>query len=137
MSDMGRVLVVIGVIAAIAIPNLIGAIDRGKQKRTMADLRSIGTAVEAYAVDQSKYPVAADTAALMLVISPQYMRPMTTDGWDRPFVVDAVANAYTIASTGKDGAVSGCVSGVITTQLNQDICFSHGVFIQYPEGRQN
>ena len=39
---------VMGIIAAIAIPNLLNAIDRGKQKRTMADLRSVGIAVEAY-----------------------------------------------------------------------------------------
>src|SRR6185295_4709391 len=32
----------IGIIAAIAIPNLLNAIDRSKQKRDMADLRSIG-----------------------------------------------------------------------------------------------
>ena len=33
------VVAIIGIIAAIAIPNLLNAIDRGKQKRTMADLR--------------------------------------------------------------------------------------------------
>src|SRR5258706_3949914 len=40
------VVAIIGIIAAIAIPNLLNAIDRGKQKRTMADMRSVGTAVE-------------------------------------------------------------------------------------------
>ena len=45
------VVAIIGIIAAIAIPNLLNAIDRGKQKRTMADLRSIGTAVESYAIE--------------------------------------------------------------------------------------
>jgi prepilin-type N-terminal cleavage/methylation domain-containing protein len=41
------VVAIIGVIAAIAIPNLLNAIDRSKQKRSMADMRTIGTAVEA------------------------------------------------------------------------------------------
>ncbi|NIM01008.1 MAG: prepilin-type N-terminal cleavage/methylation domain-containing protein, partial [Acidobacteria bacterium] len=50
------VVAIIGIIAAIAIPNLLNAIDRGKQKRTMADLRSIGTAVEEYSVDNTVYP---------------------------------------------------------------------------------
>ena len=50
------VVAIIGIIAAIAIPNLLNAIDRGKQKRTMADIRSVGTAVEAYAVDVNFYP---------------------------------------------------------------------------------
>ena len=50
------VVAIIGIIAAIAIPNLLNAIDRGKQKRTMADIRSVGTAVESYAVDVNFYP---------------------------------------------------------------------------------
>ena len=33
------VVAIIGIIAAIAIPNLLNAVDRSKQKRTMADLR--------------------------------------------------------------------------------------------------
>jgi general secretion pathway protein G len=131
-------LVVIGVIAAIAIPNLVSAIDRGKQKRTLADMRTIGTAVEAYAVDNSRYPVASDTATLWAALTQGYLRPMThNDGWDHEFLIDAAATGYTISSTGKDGVDSGCVIGVKTTQFTEDICFSHGGFIQYPEGKQN
>ena len=40
------VVAIIGIIAAIAIPNLLNAIDRGKQKRTMA-LRRFGIAMAA------------------------------------------------------------------------------------------
>ena len=50
------VVAIIGIIAAIAIPNLLNAINRGRQKRSMADVRTIGTAVEAYAVDMAFYP---------------------------------------------------------------------------------
>src|SRR5262245_29907252 len=50
------VVAIIGIIAAIAIPNLLNAIQRGKQKRTMADARAIGTAAEAFAVDNNRYP---------------------------------------------------------------------------------
>jgi general secretion pathway protein G len=130
-------LVVIGIIAAIAIPNLVGAIDRGKQKRTLADMRTVGTAIEAYAVDNSLYPISSDAATLWGQIAPVYLRPMTrNDGWEHEFVVNVEATRYTISSTGKDGVPSGCVVGVHTTQFNQDICFSHGIFIQYPEGKQ-
>ena len=45
-------LVVIGVIAAISIPNLLAAIDKGKQKRTMADLRTVGTATRRTSDDE-------------------------------------------------------------------------------------
>ena len=50
------VVAIIGIIAAIAIPNLLNAINRSRQKRSMADMRTVGTATEAYAVDWSFYP---------------------------------------------------------------------------------
>jgi hypothetical protein len=100
-------------------------------------MRTIGTAIEAYAVDNSQYPVSSDMATLWVQIVPRYLRPMTQrDGWDHAFVVDVVTTGYTISSSGKDGVPSGCVAGVQTTQFNEDICFSHGIFIQYPEGKQ-
>ena len=53
------VIAIIGILAAIAIPNLLNAVQRGKQKRTMSDMRALATAVEAYAVDNNVYPTAA------------------------------------------------------------------------------
>ena len=131
------VVAIIGIIAAIAIPNLLNAIDRGKQKRTMADIRSIGTAVESYAVDNNVYPVAATAATLSGLIAPTYIKTMPTqDGWNNTFGVDSVAGQYTLSSTGKDGIVQACVAGTLTTIFTADICFSNGQFVQYPQGSQ-
>ena len=41
------VIAIIGILAAIAIPNLLNAVQRGKQKRTMSDMRALATAIEA------------------------------------------------------------------------------------------
>ena len=131
------VVAIIGIIAAIAIPNLLNAIDRGKQKRTMADMRSIGTAVESYAVDNNVYPVAGTALILQGLVQPVYIKTMPlNDGWNNTFVVDSVSTQYTISSNGKDGASGGCVTGTMTTLFNQDICFANGQFIQYPQGTQ-
>src|SRR4029079_11710623 len=81
------VVAIIGIIAAIAIPNLLNAIDRGKQKRTMADLRSIGTPIEAYAVDNNVSPTATDANALATVLQPIYIKKMPLqDGWNSNLV---------------------------------------------------
>ena len=131
------VVAIIGIIAAIAIPNLLNAIDRGKQKRTMADMRSIGTAVESYAVDNNVYPTAATVAVLAGLVQPIYIKTMPlADGWSTGFVVASVTTQYTVSSNGKDGAVGGCVAGTLTTLFNADICFGNGQFIQYPQGSQ-
>src|SRR5262245_38406042 len=130
------VVAIIGIIAAIAIPNLLNAIDRGKQKRTMADMRSIGTAVESYAVDNNVYPVAATNLALQLAVEPIYIKKMPlADGWNGAYQVASVTTAYTIYSFGKDGAGNTCTAG--TTQLFTDeICFVDGAFVRYPQGTQ-
>ena len=76
---------IVGIIAAIAIPNLLNAIDRGKQKRTMADMRSIATAIETYAVDQEVYPTTTDVYELSRMLSPDYIRHVPGfDGWENP-----------------------------------------------------
>jgi general secretion pathway protein G len=130
------VVAIIGIIAAIAIPNLLNAIDRGKQKRTMADMRSIGTAVESYAVDNNVYPVAATVTALTNVVQPIYIKTMpAVDGWANAFVVDSIATQYTIYSTGKDGTGSTCTAGT-TQAFNDEICFINGQFLRYPAGSQ-
>src|SRR5712691_5527477 len=89
------VVAIIGIIAAIAIPNLLNAIDRGKQKRTMADMRSIGTAVESYAVDNNFYPKNlsnAPAATISQQVSPIYIKTVpTTDGWNNVWDMDSTA----------------------------------------------
>ena len=76
------VVAIIGIIAAIAIPNLLNAINRSRQKRTMADMRTIGTGTEAYAVDWSYYPNTGDsdediTTTITGILSPVYIKKIS------------------------------------------------------------
>ncbi len=136
------VVAVIGIIAAIAIPNLLNAMDRGKQKRTMADLRSMGTAVEEYSVENSFYPVVATLTALSDQVTPSYIRALPAgDGWGNAFEVDSVTSLYTVASCGR-GATGVCTSACTgscgkTGNFSDDIILSNGQFVQWPEGSQN
>jgi general secretion pathway protein G len=135
------VVAIIGIIAAIAIPNLLNAIDRGKQKRTMADMRSIGTAIESYAVDNNFYPKGltnAGSAAISTHVSPIYMKTVpTSDGWNNAWDCDSNANGnqYTITSAAKDGQ-QGAQTGGQTQDFNCDIMFAGGQFFQWPQGTQ-
>jgi prepilin-type N-terminal cleavage/methylation domain-containing protein len=51
------VVAIIAILAAIAVPNFLEAQVRSKVSRTKADLRTIATALESYAVDYNKYPL--------------------------------------------------------------------------------
>ena len=50
------VVAIIGILAAIAVPNFMNARTRAKVTRTVADLRNIGTAVYSYAADHGTMP---------------------------------------------------------------------------------
>ena len=153
------VVAIIGIIVAIAIPNLLNAIQRAKQKRTMADMRSAGTAAEAYAVDFNHYPAAAAGmvwpsgltlptssfgalgAGFNKQVAPTYIRVLPlVDGWSSWFLyTSAGANQqhYVIVSGGKNGGTEGLNATPETTNFNADIIFADGQFLQYPAGAQN
>lgn len=57
------VVAIIAILAAIAVPNFLEAQVRSKVSRAKSDLRSLGTAVEAYAVDWNKPPHATEETA--------------------------------------------------------------------------
>ena len=135
------VVAIIGIIAAIAIPNLLNAIQRGKQKRTMGDIRTIATAVESYSIDNNKYPVNTGTtiATITAFLEPTYIKKVPTeDGWGTAFqyTTDANQQVYTLESYGKDSTDSGPTTGT-TTQFAHDIVFSTGSFVVYPDGTQS
>ena len=149
------VVAIIGILAAIAIPNLLTAMQRSKQKRTMADMRAIATAWEARATDMNTYAAAGagttftwwSTAvtfnSVLALLTPTYIKSMPQkDGWGNNygFAMDkaTTSQAYGIRSPGKDGAFQGGVYtiGTTTQVFDCDIVYSNGSFIQWPEGMQ-
>ncbi len=137
---------IIGILASIAVPNLLTAQQRSKQVRTMADIRTIATAAEAFATDNKAYPKAD---ALETALVPTYITTLPRmDGWAHPLryecwsTRDAEAcDVYAIGSGGKDGAferqdLKEYAGGGATTNFNSDIVFSNGNFVQFPQGVQ-
>ena len=54
------VVAIIGILAAIAVPNFLNAQVRAKLSRVYGDLRSLGTAIEMYQLDNNTYPGGAE-----------------------------------------------------------------------------
>jgi general secretion pathway protein G len=139
------VVAIIGIIAAIAIPNLLNAINRGRQKRSMADLRTVGTAVEAYAVDMAFYPTAAQgdfDDPWFSYLEPTYVKTVPrSDGWRTPFRKSSESRFYTLGSAARDRVFENDLSwddynGRTTQSMDCDIVYSNGSFMSYPEGIQ-
>ncbi|HJQ40420.1 MAG TPA: prepilin-type N-terminal cleavage/methylation domain-containing protein [Thermoanaerobaculia bacterium] len=146
------VVAIIGILAAIAIPNLLTAVQRSKQKRTMADMRAIAMAWEERAADVNSFtaagvgitwPVAAANGIdnLRPLIEGTYMRRVPTiDGWGHKYATatGCGGHCYAIESFGKDGANESETQGnaIVTTKFDCDIIYSDGNFVKYPEGVQ-
>jgi type II secretion system protein G len=149
------VVAIIGILAAIAIPNLLTAMQRSRQKRSMADMRTIATAWEARATEMNRYNAAAATVpyptisvsldTLDTYLAPTYIRTLPhNDGWGRGFVPTVSisfggageAQSYALTCYGRDGAADGSYTGGPTTNFDCDIIFTNGMFLQYPEGVQ-
>ncbi len=147
------VIAIIGILASIAIPNLLNAVQRGKQKRSMADMRALATAIESYAVDNNNYPSAACpggsytngsfsdlTTASFSNLSPTYVATaIRKDGWGRFFAyaLSSDSQQYAIRCNGRNGQPQGTFVCGTTTNFNDDILYSNGSFVQWPEGAQN
>lgn len=75
------VVAIIAILAAIAVPNFLEAQVRSKVSRAKADMRTIATALESYAVDNNRYPVAYNfELAIPTPKNPRILRllPLTT-----------------------------------------------------------
>jgi type II secretion system protein G len=150
------VVAIIGILAAIAIPNLLVALSRSKQKRTMADMRTVASAWESRNVEVSRYNAAAagyagvdqpvDLNDLQSALVPTYVKNIPThDGWSHSFLCftneawgskTSLANQYAIISPGADNVIDSSVPIGATTNFDCDIVFSAGSFLVYPEGVQ-
>ncbi len=157
------VVAIIGIIAAILIPNLIDALQKAKQKRTVADIRTIGTAWMSWLTDAAGAS-AAGSSATYTWLSSSYthsnmvslLRPSNTffymqdipqrDGWgtDIQFAfIGTTANLLSgsqvmaMRSLGRDKSASGTTytpGAFIATDYDQDIVWADGYFVRYPSG---
>ena len=139
LIEMLVVVTIIGIVAAIVVPTLLNVIDRSRQSSTMADIRTLGTALERYAFDHHRYPIVDNMAALRGELEPDYIKKLPLkDGWSHPFVyeVDTKGSTYTIRSPGKDGELQPESLIDVTHDFAADIVFVDGAFVQQPAGEQ-
>jgi len=104
------VVAIIGILAALLIPNAITAIQKAKQKTTMKDIATISTALADYITDNGTTPlqggVYAGGDAFYTSLSPFYIKVLpVNDQWGNDYNVYcgvAVDGNYGIAGAGGD-----------------------------------
>ncbi|HEV7667915.1 MAG TPA: prepilin-type N-terminal cleavage/methylation domain-containing protein [Thermoanaerobaculia bacterium] len=150
------VVAIIGIIAALLIPNFLDALQKAKQKRTVADMRNTGTAMFSWLTDQVGAAAAGqntvalgsyDTitqAALSTLLVPVYMQDVPkVDGWkgDYDFYLKTGSKVLEqqvmlIRSKGRGGAADAgpfTVTSFDPTDYAQDIVWADGFFVRWPQ----
>ncbi|HRY44628.1 MAG TPA: type II secretion system protein GspG [Thermoanaerobaculia bacterium] len=147
------VVAIVGIVVAIGVVNYLNAIERARQRRSMADMRGISTAIEAYAADLDRYPPASafvlpaglglpteSLAATQNYLQPTYIRTLPlVDGWNSWFTygVNASRADYVLRSNGRGGLPQTDPLYEPTTDFRDDIILVNGRFVQWPDGVQH
>ena len=111
------VVVIIGLLAAIVAPNLIGNIDKAAVTRAKGDIRSIETALDLYRLDNFRYPT-TDQGLQALVTNPgeatarnwkPYLRSVPSDPWSNTYqyLYPGQQREFDVFSYGADGQEGG------------------------------
>ncbi|HEX8617921.1 MAG TPA: prepilin-type N-terminal cleavage/methylation domain-containing protein [Thermoanaerobaculia bacterium] len=138
------VVAIIAILAGIAMMAYLSSLDRARQRRTVADMRTIAVAWESRASEMQSYSVAGfafptSTIAyddLNGALAPTYARVLPkTDGWGRPFEfgVGDGPKPYAIRSAGRDGVMESAeyTAGEVDNP-DCDIIYANGGFITFP-----
>jgi prepilin-type N-terminal cleavage/methylation domain-containing protein len=151
------VVAIIGIIAALLIPNFLDALQKAKQKRTVADERNMGTAMFSWITDQvgAAAAGAASTTynfasvpsvsydAIRSTLTPRYVQEVPAlDGWKHTFeyalnIADPLAEKVAaIRSRGRNATAETddyVVTAFNPTDYDQDIVWADGFFVQWPQ----
>ncbi|HET8774628.1 MAG TPA: hypothetical protein VFP80_12570 [Thermoanaerobaculia bacterium] len=150
-TDFAILAILLSLLLAVAVPNVRQQMNRERQKRSMADMRSLATALEARATDLNSYAIvpaavsstASDFASMApappemieRALKPLYIRKLPRqDGWGNDFEVRVSERSYVIRSRGSDDRFdASSYTNRITHSFAEDLVFSNGNFVQYPE----
>lgn len=122
---------ILGVLATIAMANLFGAVERARQSRSMASMRSVAHALAAYQSDNGIYPV-VDLAGLASALGDRELQ--TSDGWKSPFVFTCTTEHYSLRSYGRDRAAGPAdITPETRNSFDNDLVMVDGAFTASPQ----
>lgn len=117
MIEIMVVVAILGILAAMVVPSIIGKDDQARVARAKSDIKAVASALDMYKLDNYKYPT-TEQGLEALVNKPEsakswpeggYLKKVPNDPWETPFVYISPAEGapYEVISYGSDGQEGG------------------------------
>jgi len=129
LMELLIVIIILGLLASLIMPNLIGKSEEAKQKLVCVQMKNISQALKMFKLDNGNYPTTEEGLQALIKNPdpekyPNYSSKgyfedgnLPKDPWSHPFIYTSDGSKYEIVSLGADGKEGG--SGE-----NKDIYFS-------------
>ena len=81
LIELMVVMIILGLLAALVVPRMIGKIDPAKQKAAYAQIELFGTALDSFRLDVGRYPEKLEDLQA---------QPSAAEGWNGPYLKKAI-----------------------------------------------
>ena len=126
------VVVILGILASIIVPKIMGRPDEARATRTLQDIRAITAALDLYRLDNFSYPT-TEQGLEALVTKPNnlpagahwkqggYLDQVPTDAWGKPYfyLKPGIHGEFDLYSYGSDGIEGGSDAGADITNWSK------------------
>ena len=118
LIELMVVLLIIGVLSALIVPNVLDRLDEGKVTGAKSDINTLVQALKMYKLDNQRFPT-AEQGLQALIVKPTaspipsnwrpYLDKLPQDPWGHPYQYanPGVKGEIDVYSTGADGVVGG------------------------------
>ena len=129
LMELMIVIVILGILASLVLPNLLGKSDEAKKKLVCVQMKGISESLKMFKLDNNTFP-STEEGLQALISNPDeelypsysasaYMesKNLPKDSWKRKFIYTKTQNGFELLSLGADGKEGG-------EGLDSDIYFS-------------
>ena len=110
------VVVIIGMLATLILPKVLGRQDQAFQAKAKSDIRALASAVKLYKLDNFKYPSSSEGLNVLVTANKGYIDKLPKDPWGNDYQYSSPGQNldFDIWTLGADGQSGGA-------EVNQDI----------------
>ena len=101
------VVVILGVLAALVVPNVMGNKERADTQKAVSDIVALENALDMYKLDNHRYPTTEQTLDALVTLPTINPVPANyrNDGYIKRLPADPWGNEYMLLSPGEHGAI--------------------------------